>query len=121
MKKTLITSATAFAIVLSAGMSMAGPLRDHGQRGTVHDARSTISQAINHSDRIADFSPRGAPQSVGTSASGSQSEPGAIREDGPAGLGGTTLGTTVDFKCINAGVIRLVEPAGPIVPCGPGF
>lgn len=117
MKKTLITSATAFAIVLSAGMSMAGPLRDHGQRGTVHDARSTISQAISHSDRIADFSPRGAPQSVGTSASGSQSELGAIREDGPAGLGGTIR----DFDCDNAGVVRLVEPASPSVPCGPGF
>ena len=53
MKKTLITSVTALAIVLSAGMSMAGPVRDHGQRGNVHDARSTISQSISHADRMA--------------------------------------------------------------------
>ncbi|WP_282170415.1 hypothetical protein [Ruegeria atlantica] len=53
MEKTLITSVTALAIVLSAGMSMAGPLRDHGRGGNVHDVRSTISQAISHSDRIA--------------------------------------------------------------------
>ncbi len=53
MKKTLITSVTAFAIVLTAGMAMAGPLRDHGQRGLTHDARSSISQTRNHTDRTA--------------------------------------------------------------------
>ncbi|AXT27662.1 hypothetical protein D1823_14470 [Ruegeria sp. AD91A] len=53
MKKTLITSVTAFAVVLSAGMSMAGPLGDHGLRGQAHDARSAVSQALNNADRMA--------------------------------------------------------------------
>ncbi len=53
MNKTLIASVTALAIVLSAGMSMAGPLRDHGRGRNVHDVRSTISQAFNHADRMA--------------------------------------------------------------------
>ncbi len=52
MKKTLISSVTAFAIVLSAGMAMAGPVRDHGQRGHAHHVRSTVSQAFNHADKM---------------------------------------------------------------------
>ncbi|WP_170347515.1 hypothetical protein [Ruegeria atlantica] len=47
MKKTLITSVTAFAIVLCAGMSMAGPLGGNGQRGFAKDVRSTVSQAFD--------------------------------------------------------------------------
>jgi len=50
MKKTLITSVTAFAIVLTAGMAMAGPLCDQGQRGNTHDGRLSVSQAFNHID-----------------------------------------------------------------------
>ncbi|WP_298934630.1 hypothetical protein [uncultured Ruegeria sp.] len=53
MKKTLITSVTAFAILLSAGTSMAGPLRDHGQRGFARDIRSSVSQARNQADGMA--------------------------------------------------------------------
>ena len=49
MKKTLITSVTTLAIVLSAGMSMAGPLRGHNQRGHTQDVRTMVSQAF-HSD-----------------------------------------------------------------------
>ena len=47
MKKVMITTATVFALAMSAGMSMAGPLRDHGQRGNAHNARSSVSQALN--------------------------------------------------------------------------
>jgi len=50
MKKVMITTATAFALVLSAGMSMAGPLRDHGQRSNAHDVRSAVSQTRTHAD-----------------------------------------------------------------------
>lgn len=50
MKKAMITTATVFALVLNAGMSMAGPLRDHGQRGQAHDARSTVSQIHTHAE-----------------------------------------------------------------------
>ncbi len=50
MRKTLITSVTAFAIILSAGMSMAGPLRDHSQRSNAHDVRSAVSQTRTHGD-----------------------------------------------------------------------
>lgn len=53
MKKVMITTATVFAIVLTAGMSMAGPLRDHSQRGFAPDVRSSVSQAFNHTDRKA--------------------------------------------------------------------
>jgi len=52
MKKTLISSVTAFAIVLSAGMALAGPVRDHGQRGHAHDVRSSASQTLSHTNRI---------------------------------------------------------------------
>jgi len=50
MKKTLIISVTAIALVLSAGMSMAGPLRGHDQRGHAQNVRTTVSQAFNQSD-----------------------------------------------------------------------
>ena len=50
MKKTLITSLTALAIVLNAGMSMAGPLGDHAFRGPTHDVRSSVSQALDTAD-----------------------------------------------------------------------
>ncbi|WP_271952787.1 hypothetical protein [Ruegeria faecimaris] len=53
MKKTLITSVTAFAIVLSAGTSTAGPLRDHSQRGFAHKVHSSVSQTVNHADGMA--------------------------------------------------------------------
>lgn len=53
MKKTLITSVTAFAIILSAGASTAGPLRDHGQRGFAHKVHSSVSQTVNHTDGMA--------------------------------------------------------------------
>lgn len=53
MKKTLITSVTAFAIVLNAGVSMAGPLRGDGQRGQAQDIRASVSQALNHADGTA--------------------------------------------------------------------
>lgn len=50
MKKTLITSIAAFAIVLSTGTSMAGSLRDHVQRGHVPDVRPSVSQALSPDD-----------------------------------------------------------------------
>lgn len=50
MQKTLITSVTAFAIILSAGMSMAGPSPDHGQRGHAHDVSTTVSQGRTHTE-----------------------------------------------------------------------
>lgn len=53
MKKAMIASATVIALVVSAGMSTAGPLRDHGQRGNAHDARPAVSQTHNHADRMA--------------------------------------------------------------------
>ncbi|WP_120501264.1 autotransporter outer membrane beta-barrel domain-containing protein [Roseovarius sp. EL26] len=45
MKKAMITTATVFALVVSAGMSMAGPLRGDAQRGFAQDVRSSVSQA----------------------------------------------------------------------------
>jgi len=48
MKKALITSITALAIILSAGTSTAGPLREHGQRGFAHKAHSSASQTFNN-------------------------------------------------------------------------
>ncbi|WP_170410358.1 hypothetical protein [Ruegeria atlantica] len=53
MKKTLITCITAFAIILSAGTSTAGPLREHGQRGFAPKVHSSASQKINRADGIA--------------------------------------------------------------------
>ncbi|MES0863363.1 hypothetical protein ABLN87_13485 [Ruegeria sp. SCPT10] len=50
MKKAMITTATMFALVVSSGMSMAGPLRDHAQRGHAQDVRSTVSQAHTHAE-----------------------------------------------------------------------
>lgn len=50
MKKTLIASATAFAIAMTAGMAMAGPVRDYGQRSNAHDVRSVVSQTRTHID-----------------------------------------------------------------------
>ncbi|UWR91230.1 hypothetical protein K4K96_10945 [Phaeobacter inhibens] len=57
MKKTLITSATALAIVLNAGMSMAGPLDDHSFGGKAHDVRSSVSQAFDHETTVRSFDP----------------------------------------------------------------
>jgi hypothetical protein len=48
MKKKLITYVTAFAIILSAGTSTAGPLRETGQRGFAHKVYSSASQTFNH-------------------------------------------------------------------------
>ncbi|WP_299083067.1 hypothetical protein [uncultured Ruegeria sp.] len=53
MKKVLIASATVFAIVASAGMSMAGPLRDQGQRGFGQKVQVSASQAIGHASEKA--------------------------------------------------------------------
>ncbi|KIC39864.1 hypothetical protein RA27_16280 [Ruegeria sp. ANG-R] len=50
MKKFMIPFAAALAISASAGMSMAGPLRDHGQRNNAHDVRSAVSQTRTHAD-----------------------------------------------------------------------
>ncbi|NOD65815.1 MULTISPECIES: hypothetical protein [unclassified Ruegeria] len=52
MKKTIIASATVIALVASAGMSMAGPLRAHGNNGRTHDVRSSISQTLNQPGKI---------------------------------------------------------------------
>lgn len=48
MKKTLITSVTALAIVLNAGMSMAGPLNGQSFGGKAHDVRASVAQAFDH-------------------------------------------------------------------------
>ncbi|UWS08282.1 hypothetical protein [Phaeobacter inhibens] len=66
MQKTLITAATVFALVLSAGASMAGPLNGHSFGGKAHDVRSSVSQAFgdqtsNMSDRNFDLSSKQAP------------------------------------------------------------
>ncbi|AXT27664.1 hypothetical protein D1823_14480 [Ruegeria sp. AD91A] len=50
MQKTMITTATVFALVMSAGASMAGPLNGHSFGGKAHDARSTVSQALDNAD-----------------------------------------------------------------------
>ncbi|UWR96390.1 hypothetical protein [Phaeobacter inhibens] len=51
MQKTLITAATVFALVMSAGASMAGPLNGHGFGGNAHDVRTSVSQALNNAAR----------------------------------------------------------------------
>ncbi|MEO1108956.1 MAG: hypothetical protein AAFX90_13650 [Pseudomonadota bacterium] len=48
MQKTMITVATVFALVMSAGASMAAPLGDHGFGGRAHDVRSNVSQVFDH-------------------------------------------------------------------------
>ncbi len=48
MQKTMITAATVFALVMSAGASMAGPLNGNGFGGKAHDVRSAVSQAFDH-------------------------------------------------------------------------
>ncbi|CUK10477.1 hypothetical protein RUE5091_03318 [Ruegeria denitrificans] len=50
MKKVMITIATAFALAMSAGTSMAGPSIAHGKRGHAHDVRSSVLQARDHVD-----------------------------------------------------------------------
>ncbi|MFS4583778.1 hypothetical protein [Phaeobacter sp. C3_T13_0] len=51
MQKTMITAATVFALVMSAGASMAGPLNGHSFGGKAHDVRAAASQALNNADR----------------------------------------------------------------------
>ncbi|WP_299546870.1 hypothetical protein [uncultured Tateyamaria sp.] len=53
MKKALITSVTAFAIVLNAGASMAGPLGGNGHRGFAPDVRASVSEARSHASGMA--------------------------------------------------------------------
>ncbi|AHD10062.1 hypothetical protein [Phaeobacter gallaeciensis] len=53
MQKTMITATTVFALFMSAGASMAGPLNGHGFSGKAHDVRSTVSQALNNADQMA--------------------------------------------------------------------
>ncbi|AUQ49295.1 outer membrane autotransporter [Phaeobacter inhibens] len=53
MQKTLITTATVFTLVMSAGASMAGPLNGHSFGGKAHDVRSTVSQALNSAGQMA--------------------------------------------------------------------
>ncbi|UWS04318.1 hypothetical protein K4K94_00900 [Phaeobacter inhibens] len=60
MQKTLITAATVFALVVSAGASMAGPLNGHGFGGKTHDVRASASQAFNNADQMAHTSSRNA-------------------------------------------------------------
>ncbi|WP_170410355.1 hypothetical protein [Ruegeria atlantica] len=51
MKKTLITSVTAFAIILSAGMSMAGPLSENTQQTTnVASSGFHVNVELSNSD-----------------------------------------------------------------------
>ncbi|WP_299546861.1 hypothetical protein [uncultured Tateyamaria sp.] len=51
MQKTMLTAATVFALVTSAGASMAGPLNGHSFGGKAHDVRASASQALNNADR----------------------------------------------------------------------
>ncbi|AHD11856.1 hypothetical protein [Phaeobacter gallaeciensis] len=60
MQKTMITAATVFALVISAGASMAGPLNGHGFSGKAHDVRVSASQALNNADRGANTGSRNA-------------------------------------------------------------
>ncbi|WP_170347516.1 autotransporter domain-containing protein [Ruegeria atlantica] len=55
MEKVLITTTTAFALVVSAGMSMADPLRSLGQYDFAQDVRSSVLQTRNDVDTRADF------------------------------------------------------------------
>ncbi|ATF18013.1 hypothetical protein [Phaeobacter gallaeciensis] len=50
MTKPLVTIATTFALILSAGTSTAGPLPEHRQRGFSHNAHSSTSQTASHTD-----------------------------------------------------------------------
>ena len=53
MQKTVITAATVFALLMSAGASMAGPLNGNGFSGKAHDMRASASQAFNTAGQIA--------------------------------------------------------------------
>jgi len=53
MKKTMITTATVAALVLSAGMSMAGPLGGNGKLAFTQDVRSSVSQTLKQTDGMA--------------------------------------------------------------------
>ncbi|AHD10063.1 hypothetical protein [Phaeobacter gallaeciensis] len=53
MQKTMITATTVFALFMSAGASMAGPLNGHGFSGKAHAVRSSVSQAIGNADQMA--------------------------------------------------------------------
>ncbi|ATF18786.1 hypothetical protein [Phaeobacter gallaeciensis] len=53
MQKTMITATTVFALLMSAGASMAGPLNGHSFGGNAHDVRSFVSQAIGNTDKMA--------------------------------------------------------------------
>ncbi|AHD11857.1 hypothetical protein [Phaeobacter gallaeciensis] len=53
MQKTMITATTVFALLMSAGASMAGPLNGHSFGGNAHDVRSSVSQAIGNTDKMA--------------------------------------------------------------------
>ena len=50
MQKTLITAATVFALLMSAGASMAGPLNGHSLGGKAHDMQASVSQTLNAAD-----------------------------------------------------------------------
>ena len=52
MKKAIIASATVIALLASAGMSIAGASRAHGNHGRVHDVRSSFSQTSHQSGKI---------------------------------------------------------------------
>ncbi|ATF18788.1 hypothetical protein [Phaeobacter gallaeciensis] len=53
MQKTMITATTVFALLMSAGASMAGPLSGHGFGGKAHGVRASVSQALNNADQMA--------------------------------------------------------------------
>ncbi|MFS4579741.1 hypothetical protein [Phaeobacter sp. C3_T13_0] len=51
MQKTMITTATVAALVLSTGTSMAGPLGGNGNRAFTQDVRSSVSQTLSQFDQ----------------------------------------------------------------------
>jgi len=53
MQKTMITAATMFALLMSAGASMAEPLNGHSFGGKAHDVRASATQAFNTASQIA--------------------------------------------------------------------
>ncbi|WP_170410351.1 hypothetical protein [Ruegeria atlantica] len=109
MEKTLITSVTAFALILNAGTSMAGPRNGHGPRAQAHDVRSTVSQAF-HSDgkgNMIDVKPHASiTQLQGTtSTAGSSGAPSIVSKEcsdlWANGNKGTECDITIDVHYVD--------------------
>ncbi|WP_170410353.1 hypothetical protein [Ruegeria atlantica] len=81
MKKTLITSVTAFALILSAGMSSAHPSIGHGHNGHAQHLSPATSPTDNFADTTADY--HQANKVPANAATGEQ--PTTLSSKGPGG------------------------------------